>query len=82
VLSARLRDLVVLLRREEIPLDYGLLADQLYDWQQPGGAQLVRRSWGRSYLEVRQRPSTGPDTEPRTEDPDTSDITIPKDDPL
>lgn len=48
-LSQRLRDLVVLLRREEIPLDYGLLAGQLYAWQWPQGADAVRREWGRSF---------------------------------
>lgn len=52
VLAGRLRDLVLLLRRDAVPLDYGLLADQLYIWQTPGGAQSVRRSWGRSYLAV------------------------------
>ncbi|MGW3488748.1 type I-E CRISPR-associated protein Cse2/CasB [Streptomyces sp. NPDC001054] len=57
VLATRLRELVLLLRREEIPLDYGLLADQLHQWTLPGGAQGVRRSWGRSYL-VLAKPAT------------------------
>ncbi|MEU3620449.1 type I-E CRISPR-associated protein Cse2/CasB [Streptomyces sp. NPDC006872] len=48
-LSQRLRDLIVLLRRADIPLDYGLLAGQLYTWQRPGGADAVRREWGRSF---------------------------------
>ncbi|NUP39665.1 MAG: type I-E CRISPR-associated protein Cse2/CasB [Streptomyces sp.] len=48
-LSQRLRDLIVLLRRADIPLDYGLLAGQLYTWQWPGGADTVRREWGRSF---------------------------------
>ncbi|MFI5799040.1 type I-E CRISPR-associated protein Cse2/CasB [Streptomyces sp. NPDC051677] len=48
-LSQRLRDLIVLLRRADIPLDYGLLAGQLYAWQWPGGADTVRREWGRSF---------------------------------
>ncbi|KUN58408.1 type I-E CRISPR-associated protein Cse2/CasB [Streptomyces griseorubiginosus] len=48
-LSQRLRDLVVLLRRADIPLDYGLLAGQLYAWQWPAGADRVRREWGRSF---------------------------------
>ncbi|MEH0576834.1 MULTISPECIES: type I-E CRISPR-associated protein Cse2/CasB [Streptomyces] len=48
-LSQRLRDLIVLLRRADIPLDYGLLAGQLYAWQWPGGADAVRREWGRSF---------------------------------
>ncbi|MFD8799943.1 type I-E CRISPR-associated protein Cse2/CasB [Streptomyces atroolivaceus] len=48
-LAQRLRDIVVLLRREDIPLDYALLAGQLYTWQRPGGADTVRREWGRSF---------------------------------
>ncbi|MFF2727768.1 type I-E CRISPR-associated protein Cse2/CasB [Streptomyces sp. NPDC058008] len=48
-LAQRLRDIVVLLRREDIPLDYALLAGQLYTWQRPGGADIVRREWGRSF---------------------------------
>ncbi|MDQ1051965.1 type I-E CRISPR-associated protein Cse2/CasB [Streptomyces sp. V4I2] len=48
-LSQRLRDLIVLLRRQDIPLDYGLLAGQLYVWQAPGGGDMVRREWGRSF---------------------------------
>ncbi|MGW1728530.1 type I-E CRISPR-associated protein Cse2/CasB [Streptomyces sp. NPDC002306] len=48
-LSQRLRDLIVLLRRADIPLDYGLLAGQLYAWQWPGGAGTIRREWGRSF---------------------------------
>ncbi|MFJ9716136.1 type I-E CRISPR-associated protein Cse2/CasB [Streptomyces sp. NPDC101213] len=48
-LSQRLRDLVGLLRRQDIPLDYGLLAGQLYTWQVPGGGDIVRREWGRSF---------------------------------
>ncbi|MFG2948345.1 type I-E CRISPR-associated protein Cse2/CasB [Streptomyces adustus] len=48
-LTQRLRDLIVLLRRADIPLDYGLLAGQLYSWQWPDGAGAVRREWGRSF---------------------------------
>ncbi|WP_330237159.1 type I-E CRISPR-associated protein Cse2/CasB [Streptomyces sp. NBC_00566] len=48
-LSKRLSDLVVLLRRADIPLDYSLLAGQLYAWQWPGGREAVRREWGRSF---------------------------------
>lgn len=80
VLAGRLRDLVLLFRRAAVPLDYGLLADQLYDWQQPGGPQRIRRSWGRSYL-VAYRPSSDTaDAEPLSDDPDTPDTTIPEDD--
>ncbi|MFE9387572.1 type I-E CRISPR-associated protein Cse2/CasB [Streptomyces sp. NPDC007025] len=48
-LAQRLRDIVVLLRREDIAQDYALLAGQLYTWQQEGGADTVRREWGRSF---------------------------------
>lgn len=48
-LAQRLRDIVVLLRREDIELDYALLAGQLYTWQRPGGPDTVRREWGRSF---------------------------------
>ncbi|WP_328965728.1 type I-E CRISPR-associated protein Cse2/CasB [Streptomyces virginiae] len=49
VMAQRLRDLVVLLRAAEVPLDYGLLAEQLDQWQKPGGASRVRQTWGRSF---------------------------------
>lgn len=48
-LAYRLRALVTLLRRDGIPLDYGLLADQLHQAQQPGGMTTVRRAWGRGF---------------------------------
>lgn len=48
-LAQRLRDIVLLLRRDQLPLDYALLAGQLYDWQRPGGPDHVRREWGRSF---------------------------------
>ncbi|MFJ9427201.1 type I-E CRISPR-associated protein Cse2/CasB [Streptomyces sp. NPDC101249] len=84
VLAGRLRELVLLLRREAVALDYGLLADQLYIWQGPGGARSVRRSWGRSYLAVprggsgedpgtagRNAPGSGADGD-GPQDPDTT----------
>ncbi|WP_282703926.1 type I-E CRISPR-associated protein Cse2/CasB [Streptomyces sp. CC219B] len=57
-LTQRLRDLVALLRREDIPLDYALLAGQLYVWQCPDGPADVRRRWGRSFHEQRRTRST------------------------
>lgn len=48
-LAQRLRELVVLLRDKQLPLDYGVLADQLHHWQRPGGPGDVRRDWGRSF---------------------------------
>ncbi|MFJ4585649.1 type I-E CRISPR-associated protein Cse2/CasB [Streptomyces echinatus] len=49
VLAVRLREIVLLLRGQDIPLDYALLAEQLYRWQQPGGPDRVRRLWGRAF---------------------------------
>ncbi|MFF4900462.1 type I-E CRISPR-associated protein Cse2/CasB [Streptomyces sp. NPDC001068] len=74
-LSQRLRDVIVLLRRADIPLDYGLLAGQLYTWQRPGGADTVRREWGRSFHSwqepAAQAPGQSPDdTAARLDDSD------------
>jgi CRISPR system Cascade subunit CasB len=49
VLAQRLREIVLLLRKDAIPLDYALLADQLYRWQQPLAQAEVRRTWGRDF---------------------------------
>ncbi|MCX4744807.1 type I-E CRISPR-associated protein Cse2/CasB [Kitasatospora sp. NBC_01287] len=50
LLSQRLREIVLLLRRGDgIPLDYGVLADQLFQWQRPDGRTAVRRAWGHSF---------------------------------
>ncbi|MET9396871.1 type I-E CRISPR-associated protein Cse2/CasB [Kitasatospora sp. NPDC002965] len=49
VLAQRLREIVVLLHRAAVPLDYGVLADQLYLWQLPGRRAEVTRSWGRGF---------------------------------
>lgn len=59
VLAQRLRDIVVLLRREDIELDHALLAGQLYTWQRPGGADTVRREWGRSFHAWHDKPTGG-----------------------
>ncbi|MFJ5113531.1 type I-E CRISPR-associated protein Cse2/CasB [Streptomyces sp. NPDC088551] len=80
VLAGRLRDLVLLLRRDTIPLDYALLADQLHTWQQPGGSSSVRRSWGRSYLAVHRPASVGGTAEAGQSTPDDPDTTTPEDD--
>lgn len=60
VLAQRLRDIVVLLRREDIELDHALLAGQLYTWQWPGGADTVRREWGRSFHAWHDKPASPP----------------------
>ncbi|CAL9672592.1 hypothetical protein SUDANB15_07512 (plasmid) [Streptomyces sp. enrichment culture] len=73
-LTQRLRDIVALLRRDDIPLDYGLLAGQLYLWQWPDGPAAVRRRWGRSFHEQRRtRPTAGENTTPGTDENSTSD---------
>ncbi|MFJ4518310.1 type I-E CRISPR-associated protein Cse2/CasB [Streptomyces sp. NPDC088816] len=59
VLAQRLRDIVVLLRREDIQLDHALLAGQLYTWQWPSGADTVRREWGRSFHAWHDKPKDG-----------------------
>ena len=46
------RQLVQQLRTASIPLDYGLLAQQLYDLQNPYRADTVRLSWGRAFARV------------------------------
>ncbi|MFF1737842.1 type I-E CRISPR-associated protein Cse2/CasB [Streptomyces sp. NPDC058247] len=58
-LAQRLRDIVLLLRRDGIALDYALLAGQLYTWQHPGGPDTVRREWGRSFHTRPDRTSPG-----------------------
>ncbi|WPP30472.1 type I-E CRISPR-associated protein Cse2/CasB [Streptomyces sp. CL7] len=67
-LTQRLRDIVALLRREDIPLDYALLAGQLYCWQWPDGPAAVRRRWGRSFHEQRRPwPASDENTTPDTD---------------
>ncbi|TVL91596.1 type I-E CRISPR-associated protein Cse2/CasB [Streptomyces sp. SAJ15] len=48
-LGTRLREMVLLLRTARIPLDYGLLADQLVSWQTETRRTEVRREWGREF---------------------------------
>ena len=73
-LSVRLREIVLLLREAEVPLDYGLLAGQLFLWQQPGGRDLVRREWGRSFQSAptpQNDETTEHDAQTRSGDDDT-----------
>ncbi|MFC8294859.1 type I-E CRISPR-associated protein Cse2/CasB [Streptomyces sp. NPDC057242] len=64
VLAARLREITLLLRGEDLSLDYALLAEQLYAWQLPGSRDQVRRSWGRSFHA--HRPPKNTDAPART----------------
>ncbi|MEW2417481.1 type I-E CRISPR-associated protein Cse2/CasB [Streptomyces sp. NPDC046866] len=72
VLAQRLRELVVLLRTSEIPLDYGLLAEHLEQWQRPGGAPQVRQAWGRSFHAYRI-PNADPEQSASQSPPDADD---------
>lgn len=73
-LTQRLRDIVALLRRDDIPLDYALLAGQLYLWQWPDGPAAVRRRWGRSFHEQpRTRPAPDGPTVPASDENTTPD---------
>ncbi|MFO7272895.1 MAG: type I-E CRISPR-associated protein Cse2/CasB [Sphaerobacter thermophilus] len=62
-LAYRLREIVSLLRREAIPLDYALLASQLYQAQFPDGLRQVRRQWGRSFHTYRTESSSNGEVE-------------------
>ncbi|MFD4953750.1 type I-E CRISPR-associated protein Cse2/CasB [Streptomyces sp. NPDC058451] len=73
VLAQRLRDIVVLLRREDIQLDHALLAGQLYTWQWPGGADTVRREWGRSFHAWHDKPKDGAATSAGSDTTRTTD---------
>lgn len=59
-LAYRLREIISLLRGKSIPLDYALLARQLYQAQFPDGLREVRQHWGRSFHAY--RPETSPDS--------------------
>lgn len=48
-----LRQIIARLRKEKIALDYGLLAEQLFTAQQPGGATAVRDAWGHGFVSYR-----------------------------
>ncbi|MFJ6134856.1 type I-E CRISPR-associated protein Cse2/CasB [Kitasatospora sp. NPDC092286] len=62
ILAQRLREIVLLLRREAVPLDYGLLADRLHLWQLPTRRGEVNRAWGRSFHSY--RPPRDPANDP------------------
>ncbi|XVV06694.1 type I-E CRISPR-associated protein Cse2/CasB [Actinosynnema sp. CA-248983] len=57
-----MRGMVQLLRARPVPLDYGLLADELVLWQRPGGAARVRLRWGRDFYRTPR--TTAPTTDP------------------
>jgi len=51
-LSHHLRGLVQLLKSQNIPLDYPLLAQDLYWFQNPDHRDLVRLGWGRDFYRI------------------------------
>ncbi len=48
-LTYHLRGAAQLLRSGGVPLDYGLLADQLVAWQRPGDRSRIHLRWGREF---------------------------------
>ncbi|MGC5665070.1 type I-E CRISPR-associated protein Cse2/CasB [Micromonospora sp. WMMD723] len=63
-----LRSLIVMLREHQIPLDYGLLADDLQTLRQPGGRPRVQAVWGREFFRSNFNDAT--DTDSVTPDPE------------
>lgn len=59
-LTHHLRGMVQLLRSSDVPLDYGVLADELVTWQRLGGASIVRLRWGREFYRT-PHPGDTPD---------------------
>lgn len=53
-LSYNLRNIVQLLRSEGIPLDYALLAGDLYDYQYEDSEDSVRLRWGQDFYRIRK----------------------------
>lgn len=63
-LAYHLRGAVQLLRSGGIPLDYGLLADQLVDWQRPDRRARVQLRWGREFYLTPRTDQPVTDTQP------------------
>src|SRR5439155_25204041 len=64
-----LRSLITMLREHKIPLDYGLLADDLRTLRRPDGHTRMQSIWGREFF--RSRPSTDIDAQ-ATDSPEES----------
>ncbi|MGW5689113.1 type I-E CRISPR-associated protein Cse2/CasB [Nonomuraea sp. NPDC003754] len=75
-LAHRLREIVSLLHGESIPLDYALLAGQLYQAQHPEGMRQVRQSWGRSFHAYRP-PAVTPTDDTSSDDAATPTMVTP-----
>jgi CRISPR system Cascade subunit CasB len=61
-----LRGLITMLREHQIPLDYGLLADDLQTLRRPAHQARVQAMWGREFF--RSRPAAS--DEPATDNPE------------
>ncbi|GGN93989.1 hypothetical protein GCM10010112_82880 [Actinoplanes lobatus] len=59
-----LRGLITMLRGHQIPLDYGLLADDLHTLRRPGGRQRVQAIWGREFFRSRPQPTDNSEETP------------------
>lgn len=57
-----LRGLITMLRGHQIPLDYGLLAEDLCTLRRPDRRQQVQAIWGREFFRSRPRDTTDPDS--------------------
>ncbi|GAA3762651.1 CRISPR system Cascade subunit CasB [Spinactinospora alkalitolerans] len=75
-LAYRLREIAVLLRRGSVPLDYGVLADEIHEFQRPSGASRVRTTWGRGFHAYRSKSTENP----AEIDDSATDIATDKDD--
>ncbi len=62
-----LRSLITMLREHQIPLDYGLLADDLRTLRRPDGHARMQATWGREFF--RSRPGTDDSATDTPEEP-------------
>ena len=63
-LRHHLRGFVSLLRARGIALDHAMLADDIFYFQQPGGAKKVRLAWARQYYSLPAETPSATDADP------------------
>lgn len=71
-LRHHLRSLVSQLRARSIPLDHAMLADDLVDFQRPGGARTVRLRWARQYAHLPAADKAAPAAAPTSASANTT----------
>ena len=72
-LRHHLRGFVSLLRARGIALDHAMLADDIFRFQQPGGAKKVRLNWARQYYSLPAESQPADDAAPVSDaDPTTA----------